>query len=476
MSIPMRTRRIFAKAAGVLALWALVVPGSAQAAISGVVVSGPEGLSPRVAAEVAQLGVGSVRAFIPWNMFEPARGLLNQPAIHSLEEGLASLPPGTTTVLDVVDTPEWESKSSNPTTPPRNPADYAAFIGAMARRLAGRVTAWEIWNEEDAQQWWATGPSPAAYAALLRRAYKAVKAADPHATVVLGGLTGNDYEFLAQLYQHGAKGFFDAVGVHTDILCNKLSPYEYIRNDPRGPYPGYINRWAFLGYRTVHEVMLAHGDDHPIWMTELGWSTYPGVCNGGAWAGKMPGGVSEQQQATFLLQAYHCLAQDPYVQVGIWFSMQDVAPFNEPSDDYGLLDSGLAPRPAFAALSEYGHDGDRLTEPCGDFNGPTIKIGTPTPDARYSGWLPITVSATDPFGVHQISLFDDSHIIRNFTSSPAKTTVSGHMHWFGALKISPGRHVLTVTAVDTKNNTSKISIVIFHRGARHGRRRSHRHH
>ena len=73
----------------------------------------------------------------------------------------------------------------------------------------------------------------------------------------------------------------------------------------------------------MHEVMLAHGDNSPIWMTELGWNTSPGLCKSGHWAGQKPAGVSEHEQATFLLQAYHCLAQDPYVQVGIWYGLQE---------------------------------------------------------------------------------------------------------------------------------------------------------
>ncbi len=80
---------------------------------------------------------------------------------------------------------------------------------------------------------------------------------------------------------------------------------------------------SFLAYREVHAVMLANGDDKPIWMTELSWRTTSAVCSEGAWAGQKPEGVSEQQQATFLRQAYHCLAQDPYVQVALWFPLAD---------------------------------------------------------------------------------------------------------------------------------------------------------
>ena len=67
-------------------------------------------------------------------------------------------------------------------------------------------------------------PNPAAYAQLLKATYPVIKAADPGATVVLGGLTGNDYPFLEGVYAAGGKGSFDAVGVHTDTACNLNPP------------------------------------------------------------------------------------------------------------------------------------------------------------------------------------------------------------------------------------------------------------
>ncbi len=425
---------------------------------TGVVVNGPSGLSPESDSQLASLGVGWVRGFVPWTVFEPNQGHLNEPQISALESGLNALPKGTKVILDVVNTPQWESGSSNPVMPPRDPADFGHFVGEIAKRFAGRVAAWEIWNEEDDSMWWASGPNPAAYTALLKSAYPAIKAADPSAKVVLGGLTGNDYEFLSQLYADGAKGSFDAVGVHTDLICNRVSPYEILRN---GRSDQRINRWAFLGYRTVHEVIVANGDNSPIWMTELGWSTSTQECNFGAGAGQGIAGVSPEQQATFLSQAYHCLAQDPYVQVGIWFGLQDTEPFNSPRSSYGLLDSKLLPKPAYGALADFDHNGDRLSEPCGASQGPSISLTSPKSGVRYTNTLPITVSASAKVGVYQISLYSDHHIIRSFYVHGGTATLSGHMIWYGARLLKPGRHTLMAEAYDERNNTSTTSITII---------------
>jgi hypothetical protein len=458
----------------VLVLMLSFAGARAHGAETGVVINGPAGLVPQSASQLAPLGVGWVRGFVPWTVFEPNAGHLNEPQISALESGLAALPKGTKVILDVVNTPEWESGSSDPSTPPHNPGDYARFIGALARRFAGRVAAWEIWNEEDASLWWAGGPDPAAYTDLLKAAYPAVKQADSKATVVLGGLTGNNYEYLSQLYAHGAKGSFDAVGVHTDTICSVVSPYEILRN---GRTDQRINRWAFLGYRTVHEVMLANGDNSPIWMTELGWSTSTQVCNSGAWAGKKAAGVSPQQQATFLLQAYHCLARDSYVQVGIWYGLQDIEPFDSARGSYGLLDSNLAPKPAYGALADYSHNGDRLSEPCGGQGGPSISLTSPKTGVRYTNTLPISVSASDHVGVYQISLYGDGRIIRSFYVHGGTATLSGHMVWYGARLLKPGRHKLTAKAFDERNNTATTSIMIVRTGKkkhkRHPRARKH---
>jgi hypothetical protein len=329
---------------------------------SGVVLNGSSGYSPQTDSWIADLGVPWVRVFASWASIEPTRGTLSVPQVVGLEAGLRALPRGTKVLVDVLGTPQWESGSSDPMTPPRNPADYGAFMGRLAKRMGSHVAAYELWNEEDSQGFWSTGPNARQYTGLLRAAYPTIKHSNRHATVVLGGLTGNDWEFLQKLYRDGAKGYFDAVSVHTDTACDIDSPYDYEWSAWHSPM---LSRWSFLGYRAVHAVELANHDDKPIWMTELGWSTYPEVCNTGVYAGHKAGGVSYEDQATYLRQAYHCMAQTPYVAVAIWFGLQDSTQAEETRSDFGLIDTALGVKPAFAALASYAKDGDTLQEPCG---------------------------------------------------------------------------------------------------------------
>lgn len=440
------------KAAGILMLaLAVLLPAAAGAAEPGVNIPAP---SPSQVAGVRALGVHWVRLFVSWRGLEPARGEISPQSLASYEQGFEQLPAGTKVILDVVNSPQWETGSSDEHAPPANPQDYAEFVAALAHRFAPWVDAYEIWNEEDAPIWWTGAPDPSAYAQLLQASYPAIKAADPNATVLVGGLTGNDYDFLEGLYRAGAKGSFDAVAVHTDTACNVASPYEFLREPDDRIMPD-----SFLGYREVHDVMVANGDQKPIWMTEMSWRTTEATCAEGVFAGEKPQGISDQQQTTFLREAYHCLAEDPYVKVALWFPLQDAGVVTS-----GLMREDGSHKPSFEAMRDFAHRGDTLQGSCGDFTGPTISVASPSNHITYSGPLPIHVSASSAQGVFRIRLEIDGKLIRNYDSPSLSypDRLAGSLTWQGAKHIPFGRHTLTFLAYDKERNVSRRSITIFH--------------
>jgi Cellulase (glycosyl hydrolase family 5) len=429
----------------------------ASAAQVGIGLANP---NPAQIADVRALGSHWVRLFATWPDLEPARGEFAANWLASYDQVFRALPKGTKVIVDVVDTPGWESGSSDEHAAPANPDDYAAFVAALARRWAGRVSAYEIWNEEDSPSWWTGAPNPAAYAALLRATYPLVKAADPRATIVLGGLTGNDYPFLEGVYRAGAKGSFDAVGVHTDTACDVISPYSFERGPDNRLIPD-----SFLAYREVHATMLANGDHSPIWMTEMSWRTTTATCSEGVFAGHKPEGVSERKQATYLAQAYHCLAGNPYVKVALWFPIEDQA-----GAQSGLVRSDNSRKPSFAAIRKIVHGGDRLRGACGNFTGPTLDVASPANRVSYSGPLPIHVSAKSSQGLFRIRLEVDGRLIRNY-DSPAGYAhhLSGTLDWQGAKHIAYGRHTLTFLAYDRERNVSVTRRTVYHLPpSRHG--------
>ncbi len=126
-------------------------------------------------------------------------------------------------------------------------------------REAG-IRYWEIWNEPDYQLFWAG--SVEAYYRLLEVAYKSIKAADPEATVILGGLAFYQQRdwFPALLRQAGGdptRAYFDVFSFH-----HYLSVYnsERLIQQARATLDTY-------GLGNV-----------PIWITESGvsvWDDYP---------------------------------------------------------------------------------------------------------------------------------------------------------------------------------------------------------
>ena len=470
-----RLRILTAVAASALALGGLGVAASgAQAAAVGINVAATSGnffQSPKVIAAIRRSKPAWVRVFLGWNGLEPAQGDYNTAEIANYASFFRKLPAGTKIDVDVWGSPAWANGGSNVVaTPPTSPADYAGFVNYLVNAFHGRVTAWEIWNEEDSSGWW-TG-TPTQYAQLLQAAYPAVKTADPNATVLVGGLTGNDYEYLQALYAAGAKGYFDAVAVHTDTACNIASPYDFEYN----PGTRTINQYFFLGFNAIHGEMVSAGDgDKPIYMTELGWSTTRAECETGHWAGQKLGGVTEQQQATYLQQAYHCLAQPQfsYVKAAMWFELVDEGSSTDPIDNFGLLEPDGSPKPAFDAFENESLHGDQLSGPCGDFSPPKIRILRPSSGERVSGPLRIAVRATDPTaGVREITIDLTRHSREHFVSKDFAKTFTGGLTWLHAKDLRPGRHTIRIVVTDKMGNEATRTISFVHTLAHSRRHRS----
>ena len=341
---------------------------------------------------------------------------------------------------------------------------YAAFVGSLAARYKGRVEAYEIWNEADEVEFWPGAPDPTAYVALLKASHAAIKRADPAAQVVFAPLTGNNYGFVEAAYAQGAKDFFDVMAVHTDTACLMAGPTEYYRDQ------GRIARFVFLGYRTVRETMLAHGDDKPIWMTEFGWSATSRRCERGRWAGAKDAGVSEPQQAQFLREAYHCMKEDPYLEVAMWFNSRDLRGDGSELDSYGLRRADGSRRPAYDAFKDVVRGIDTITGPCGDFVPPRLEVQHPPPNFMFGDRDRLYMRAFSP----------DSDVKRiTFMHRGPDGTLQNLSHhhnedglpldfgrglpsfrWFGALKLPFGRHTLVVLAKDLHDNETVVEVPV----------------
>lgn len=234
-------------------------------------------------------------------------------------------------------TPAWaRPEGTTNKHPPTDPDDFARYVHEAAQRYAPLgVHTWEIWNEPNTSSFWEPLPDPEGYAALLVRAAATIRAVDPAATIVSGGLSPasdradgsrvRDRTFLARVYEAGAAGAFDAVGLH---------PYTY----PSRPLdPGDWN--TFLNAAAVHRVMADHGDGaRKIWGTEFGAPTPPGART-----------VPPEEQAAILREGYAAWTAWPFTGPLLWFAYRN-DPASNTDGDFGLVGPDGTRKPAFGAF------------------------------------------------------------------------------------------------------------------------------
>lgn len=191
--------------------------------------------------------------------------------------------------------------------------DFAQFAAAAADRYP-QIRVWEIWNEPNQAAWWRPGADPESYTALLKAAYRSIKAVNPNAIVITGGMAPSvtneksfsPIEFLQEIYTYGGRGSFDGVGHH---------PYCYDAADKCPDFYASWSAWSQMNDTTpsLRSVMKDHGDAVlKIWATEFGAPT------GSSRA------VTETQQANMLSKAYELFrAYDWAEPVLIWHKDRD---------------------------------------------------------------------------------------------------------------------------------------------------------
>ena len=242
-------------------------------------------INGRDAELMTDAGIDSIRVLVPWSAIESERGSYDWTATDLLVERSADA--GLTVLPFLSSEPRWawaldghdqcSAKCANyaPSSPPTRGA-FARFTAAAVRRYGPDgsfwdehdalpyhpVHAWQIWNEENSPFFFRPRPNAYLYAALLRRAADEIRAADPDAEVILGGVWSLDgtpggvvgsAEYLRELYRVGdVVDSFDAIAVH--------------------PYAGGAAA-VFEQIRALRRVARRAGDGSvELWVTELGWA------------------------------------------------------------------------------------------------------------------------------------------------------------------------------------------------------------
>ncbi|MFN8161821.1 MAG: hypothetical protein U0R52_12345 [Solirubrobacterales bacterium] len=312
-------------------------------------------------------GIGAVRIPVSWAGVEPTAPS-GDPAEHTYNwSGTdrsveAAVSHGLRVLPFLYATPSWAAPSETdlPIADQRARAGWRDFLSAAVQRYGPSGTfwaehsplsadplpqvplrRWQVWNEENFFHF--TRPvSPPAYAGLLRSSAEAIRAADPGAGIVIGGLFGKPREgpplglpaatYLNRLYAvPGIRSSFDEVAIH--------------------PYAASVARMRRL-VEDFRAVVRRHRDGARTVITELGWGSQndPRVV---AFELGLPGQARALRRAySFLLSNRHRLA----LRQVFWFAWRDVTfPACSFCDSSGLFRAGpgFEPKPAWYRLTGF---------------------------------------------------------------------------------------------------------------------------
>lgn len=294
--------------------------------------------------EIQALGVKDVRIVIFWAGVEPKDDVYDWDQIDLIVNAAAERNMGV--VADLNSTPSWATVPGTPAIsgPPADPAKFADFAADVAARYAGKIGAYEVWNEPNSKTFWSTGPDPAGYTELLKAAYPAIKTADPDAIVIgavtaplvsVGNLTMDPVTFLSGMYEAGAQGNFDALSFH---------PYHYTLPFSQG---GSVANSPLSQLERMRELMVQYGDGAKlIWATEYG----------------EPSSVAGNQgQAAFIADFLYAWANQSYTGPSFIFTTHDTGSFWS-DKTLGILQPDGTPKAAAQFIEDW-LDGIRPTEP-----------------------------------------------------------------------------------------------------------------
>lgn len=325
----------------------------------------------RVLGKVREAGFGWVRVQLVWKDFEEVRGQYHWEILDS--QIAAANANGVKVLVSVVKSPDWASPSRKGGLP----EDLDAFYNLMrvvSGRYAGKVQAYEIWNEQNLAGEVGGNVQVAPYYETLRAGYLGVRKNDPNAAVLFGGLTPtgvnnpsiaiDDVEYLRQFYAYAGgagKQYYDHLAAHPGSAAN--APDVRFPNgsgacpagvsDPNGCWKNAPD-FYFRRIEEQRAAMEQNGEGgKQVWLTEFGWDSCQGL--------PAPHGyeycqlTSEQQQAANIVRAFE-IGRNEWPWMGVmllWNLNYQTIPGIPAGDEkygWGVLRPDFSSRPAFEAI------------------------------------------------------------------------------------------------------------------------------
>jgi len=278
------------------------------------------------------------RIGVSWADIEPVEGNFSEEQLKRTDLVVdTAIANGLNIYILLLGQPQWISEKPDEKDAwayaPKDAAKFEKFIGMLTKRYKDKVKAWELGNEIDWLFW--KSDLKTYVNAILKPGYKILKAVDPNNQVIMGSLAfdgtyvwnfwaGAKENALQQLYDAGAKDYFDILSMHP--YCDDFGSGTIESIDK-------IN----ITYGT----MVKNGDgDKQIWLTELGklynWSSPE----------------NEQYQAQYLKELYTQLIKHPKVAKIFWYNFRCKTGEGYKENTLGIVNNDFTLRPAYNTLKD----------------------------------------------------------------------------------------------------------------------------
>lgn len=322
---------------------------------------------------VEELGMGWIKQQVRWGEIELSPGDLNWGMINKIIKKANQS--NIRVMLSVVTAPAWSRAAGDTHGPPDDLNQYAAFLGKLIDQYPGKISAIEVWNEQNLEREWKSdgGLSAEKYVEMLRLAYQTIKAKDPNIVVISGALapTGgwvepdgrvtaiDDFTFFQQLLDAGLLETADCVGAHhngynigPDVLAEDAPNSDQAAISTfRGPFDNVHHSWSFKSTLMGYSQMMA--GQKKLCVTEFGWASSEGL--GGTPAGfGFADDNTLQEQADWIVQAFQLQKEWGITWLAFLWNLDYGPKGLGPEDDnvpYSILSyPDGEPRPSFYAL------------------------------------------------------------------------------------------------------------------------------
>jgi polysaccharide biosynthesis protein PslG len=210
--------------------------------------------------------------------------------------------------------------------PTKDLESFGRLAREISRRYKKRIRAYEVWNEPDFGIFWKGKPDPAEYLPFLKAGWEAVKAEDPDALILVGGLAKPaDASWMDHLLSLGGGSYFDRMNIHV--------------------YPAFATLDRAL--EVQRGLLKKHGISKPFWITETSTTGYVFETKDTE--------KEERAKADYVGRFYAQALSEPDVETAFWHCLRN------PGRDVGMkrdLDFGLMtgdgrPLPAYTVFKDF---------------------------------------------------------------------------------------------------------------------------